>query len=621
MIIVVDMAMEQRVKKNGQINQTSDAADASGLLGILDRVFNVFEKLGEGFWGKQKRLKELRERLVEERFHLAVLGQFKRGKSTLLNAFLGEPFLPTSVVPLTSIPTLLYGGSKRCVRISFQDGRSSEFSDLSSEQASEILSNYATEERNPANKLGVAKVEVEHPSSSLSRGVVMIDTPGIGSTLLHNTEATLNFLPHCDAALFVVSADPPITEVEVEFLKAVRGKVIRLFFVMNKIDYLTEAEKNSAVGYLRKVVREQAGFNGQEPIFCVSARAALQAKLKGTPALWQESGMAQLQASLLDFLAAEKTRTLQLALARKALDVLADAVMRIRLQCHSLRLPLDDLEKRIQIFDAKVREVERERIIVGDLLTGDRKRVTGFLEKQAEELRQKARNHLQEIVTNALEITEEVKAIERSAHDRLAEEIPVFFEGELRSFSNAVELRIQETLRSYQDRADDLIEIVRRSAAELFDVSYHAPDSSGAFARTYEPYWVTHNWDAFIGSIPEGLKDRFLPAGIRQRQIRNRLSKDIEALVVHNVENIRWATLQNLDQSFRRFASELDERLKDTMEATRGAIESAYLRRQQRAETVEPEIDRLKALEGQLDGAERMLVKFVASINKEAISQ
>ena len=57
------------------------------------------------------------------------------------------------------------------------------------------------------------------------------------------------------------------------------------------------------------------------------------------------------------------------------------------------------------------------------------------------------------------------------------------------------------------------------------------------------------------------------------------------------------------------------------MEATRGAIESAYLRRQQRAETVEPEIDRLKVLEGQLDGAERMLVKFVASINKEAVSQ
>ena len=55
-------------------------------------------------------------------------------------------------------------------------------------------------------------------------GQVLIDTPGIGSTFRHNAQATLNFLPQCDAALFLVSADPPITEVEVDFLKEVRGQ-------------------------------------------------------------------------------------------------------------------------------------------------------------------------------------------------------------------------------------------------------------------------------------------------------------------------------------------------------------------------------------------------------------
>ena len=90
------------------------------------------------------------------------------------------------------------------------------------------------------------QVEISHPAAILKHGVVLIDTPGIGSTFTHNTEATLNFLPQCDAALFVVSADPPLTEVEAEFLKEVRSRVSRLFFIFNKVDYLNEQEKRAA---------------------------------------------------------------------------------------------------------------------------------------------------------------------------------------------------------------------------------------------------------------------------------------------------------------------------------------------------------------------------------------
>ncbi|MDN5344604.1 MAG: hypothetical protein PWQ18_715 [Clostridia bacterium] len=100
------------------------------------------------------------------------------------------------------------------------------------------------------NKL--SQVEVFYPSPLLSKGVVLIDTPGIGSTFRHNTEATLNFLPQCDAALFLVSADPPITEVEVEFLKAVRSRVTHLFFILNKVDYLNlEQNQNTVQGITR----------------------------------------------------------------------------------------------------------------------------------------------------------------------------------------------------------------------------------------------------------------------------------------------------------------------------------------------------------------------------------
>lgn len=608
--------MEQNSRRHGCTGQAATTSSGEGLGFILDRLSRVLEDLGEGFLSERNRVTELRGRLTGERFHLAVLGQFKRGKTTLLNAFLGEPLLPTSVVPVTSVPTFLFPGPKRHVRVFLLNGKKIEFPDMSCEGAAEILSNYVTEERNPKNKLGVATVEVEHPSSFLSQGVVMIDTPGIGSTFRHNTEATLNFLPQCDAALFMVSADPPITEVEVEFLKAVKTGVTKIFFIMNKIDYLGEEERIHALDFFKKVLQAQVDFDGRDPVFCLSARQGLQANLSADETLWRKSGLQQVQAHLLDFLAREKTLTLQLALARKALDMAADAMMRIRLQRRSLQMPLHDLEECIQIFEGKIREVERERITTGDLLAGDRKRVVESLEREAEGLRQKAQSHLESILSGALQKAENPNVMERTARDCLAEEIPIFFEEELMLLSRGTDRRVREVLRSYQDRADTLIETIRRTAAELFDIPYRAPDNTGALERTHEPYWVTHDWSTSMNPIPEGFVDRFFPASVREKRIRKRLSGDIWTLVVRNVENIRWATLQNLDQTFRVFSSTLDERLEETVETTHGAIRAAHERRKQQEKTVQPELQRLELKEAELAMLEEALTKVAETAHK-----
>jgi ribosome biogenesis GTPase A len=66
--------------------------------------------------------KYLAQRLMEGRFYVACIGQFKRGKSTLLNALVGDEILPTGVVPVTTVPTVLRYGEKRCARIRFHGG-------------------------------------------------------------------------------------------------------------------------------------------------------------------------------------------------------------------------------------------------------------------------------------------------------------------------------------------------------------------------------------------------------------------------------------------------------------------------------------------------------------------
>lgn len=609
----MDKPRGQDFSEDGCRGYAPTELSADGLIAILDRGVKLLEELGEPFFTDRIRLRELEERLTAERFHLAVLGQFKRGKSTLLNALIGEPLLPTSVVPLTSIPTFLLPGPKRHVRVRFLDGRIEEFADLSGDRAADILANYVTEERNPKNNLRVVAAEVEHPSPLLHIGVVLIDTPGIGSTFRHNTDVTLKFLSQCDSALFVVSGDPPVTEVEVEFLNAVRTKVTRLFFVMNKADYLGDEERSHAVKFFKKVLREECGLNGTEPIFTVSAEQGLQGKLSGDRSLWKKSGLDEFQDHLLNFFVRDKTRTLQVALAKKARDTAADAMMRVRLQCRSLQLPLEDLEKRIGIFEKTIKEMERERLAIGDLLSGERKRTVDFLEAQVKELRRRALRRFEAVARKVLNTAEKADVVKQRVEDSLAEEVPLWFETELGSLSDATGRRIRETLQRFQARADGLIEIIRRAAAELFEIRYVATDSAGAIERTHKPYWVMQNWSTSIGSLPEGLVDHLLPFALRQRRLRKRLTEDIETLVVRNVENIRWATLRNLDDAFRHFSSTLDERLKETAEATRGAMRVAHQRRAQDEATVQPQLRRLEAKAAELMSIEGALNRFADS--------
>ncbi|MFZ1986810.1 MAG: dynamin family protein [Desulfatitalea sp.] len=266
---------------------------------MLGKAADAVAQIGPACTHYSRKLNDLSHRFREGRFHLAVLGQFKRGKSTLLNALTGEAILPVGVVPLTAAPTFIQFGEIPVIRVRYQGDRpAEEYSGASTDARSAYLARFVTEEGNPQNKLNVAEVQVDLPAPILSSGVVLIDTPGIGSTYRHNTTATLNFLRQCDAALFLVSADPPITEVELDFLRQVKEKVPRLFFVLNKIDYLDDRELQQALSFYHRVLTEQAGWDAKFPVFCVSARRGLQARAEQDSQKWADSGMAQLESFL-----------------------------------------------------------------------------------------------------------------------------------------------------------------------------------------------------------------------------------------------------------------------------------------------------------------------------------
>ncbi|NOY52423.1 MAG: Dynamin family protein [Deltaproteobacteria bacterium] len=566
---------------------------APDLITLFERSAELIEKLGDDFLPDEERLAQLRERLEGDRFHLAVLGQFKRGKSTFLNALLGEPLLPTAVVPLTAIPTFLRYGPKRSVWVSFEDGEREECVGCPHDALVELLERHVTEERNPENRLGVTQVDVEHPSGLLSHGVVLIDTPGIGSTFRHNTESTINFLSQCDAAFFIVSADPPITEVEVEFLRAVQGHVKHLFFILNKIDYLSSDERKRCANFLKDVIRKQLSIQEVPEIFPVSGRDGLAARTADDEQGWRESGMEAVETCLTGFLKTEKGAILRQAIAAKAGDLLDDLGGRVRLRRRSLETPLEVLEEKLALFNRQVEEAEGMRRTAGDLLAGDRKRVVEFLEEQSGDLREEARSYFNTLVSRELSDVPSRAGLEERAKKAIEKNIPLFFEKHLGELSRDMEKRIGDLVNLHQGRANELLDTVHRTACELFDLAYTPLKEKGTPDRVRKPYWVTHRWSNRLSSIPTGMLDWVLPRPVLTKQVRKRILAEVEDLLMHNVENLRWATLQNIDRTFRRFVSQLDEHLKRTIEGTRNAILHGRERRKEGRDRVAGEIEEL----------------------------
>ena len=143
------------------------------------------------------RRRNLFARLAEDRFNLAVVGRFSRGKSSLMNAILGSERLPTGVVPLTSVITTVTYGSQERVTLHFRG--TSLFEDIRLDE----LPAYITERGNPGNRRGIEVAEVQLTAAILRHGFHFIDTPGMGSSIIENTRTTEAFIPEADALILV----------------------------------------------------------------------------------------------------------------------------------------------------------------------------------------------------------------------------------------------------------------------------------------------------------------------------------------------------------------------------------------------------------------------------------
>jgi hypothetical protein len=203
-------------------------------------------------------------RVAQGHARVLVLGEAKRGKSTLVNALFGMPLLPTGVLPLTSVATVVVVGPALAAEIRYRDGRSE---DVALEAVAELVS----ERGNPGNARGVDRVLITAPCGVLPVGTEVVDTPGTGSVHAANTGEAQRALSVLDVAVLVVSADPPVSAAELELLGEAMATASRAAVVVNKADVLSEEALGEVVEFTVRVVAERLG--GVVPVFPLSALA------------------------------------------------------------------------------------------------------------------------------------------------------------------------------------------------------------------------------------------------------------------------------------------------------------------------------------------------------------
>ncbi|MDY7008690.1 MAG: dynamin family protein [Cyanobacteriota bacterium] len=347
-------------------------------LGKIAQILETAEFAGKetsGEFGLDREIEDMKassKNLREGVFRLMVLGDMKRGKSTFLNALIGENILPSDVNPCTALLTVLRYGTEKKVTIYFNDGKNPEDLDFQSFKRNYTIDPAEAKKLEKEKKQAFPDVDyavVEYPLPLLEKGVEIVDTPGLNDTEARN-ELSLGYINNCHAILFVMRATQPCTLGERRYLENyIKGRGLSVFFLINGSDQIRESlidpddleELAEAEEKVRKVfhanLAEYCIVDGQdiypERVFEISSLPALRRRIKDGFASLEGTGFPEFMGALNTFLTKERAvqefRQAQ-TLASQANSHVKEAIAR--------RKPL--LDEDVNELKVKINSVEPE---------------------------------------------------------------------------------------------------------------------------------------------------------------------------------------------------------------------------------------------------------------------
>ena len=320
-----------------------------------------------------KSIGETIEKIAKEHFEVAIVGEFKRGKSTLINAMLGQEVLPADVLPATATLNRVTYSEHPYVMVEYKNG-SSERVDINR------LADYVTKLSYESEKTAetVKQATVYYDTAFCKNNVDIIDTPGLNDDE-QMTNVTLSILPEIDAAVFVISANSPFSQFEKEFLekKMLTSDLGRIIFAVNCFGTFSKEDEDRIVETVEKRIgsyvmekakavmgedsKEFAVYKrkiGKPKVIGVYAKKALMAKESGDAAMLEESNFPTFERVLETMLTQERGAITLQILANKIISSGSELINSIIIRENSLMMETDEFMDK---YTAAIEEIDEIR--------------------------------------------------------------------------------------------------------------------------------------------------------------------------------------------------------------------------------------------------------------------
>jgi len=477
-------------------------------------------------------------------------------------------------VPVTAVVTVVRHGEEERARVRFASGdwRAIPVSDLAL---------YVTEEQNPANRKGVAAAEVFVPNSLLATGMCLVDTPGIGSVFLANTETTRAFVPHVDAALVVLGADPPISAEELALVADIGRQCPDLLFALNKADKLAESEGEEATDFTRRVLADRLGRH-DPPLFEVSAteRLADAGPPRGWPGLTDAlAALARRSGSELVRAAEERGFALLAHRLQHQLDEESGALLR----------PVEESERRIEALRSCVADAERALNDLGYLLAAEQERLGRVFAAKREAFIERATPGARVELAPALSTIHVHRGHKlRAKAVDLAQTIAErWLDRWVAEAQPAAESLYVEASQRFVDLANAFLERVAGSGGAAL---------SGLRSRLYYTSLMTYTSQTPLGWFLDLLRSRKRQLRVLERQV----GAYLEMLIFTNAHRIEGDLADRVLESRRRLQFELRTVLAEAATTAERALAHARGLRAEGSQAVEADLQRLAMLGARL---------------------
>lgn len=573
----------------------------SNLHGIIERLSGSVRE------GSAQSLSGIKAKLEEEAFNLVILGQFKRGKSTFINALLGETILPTAIVPLTSVVTILRYGPRLKIEVQYLDDRRESVN-------LEDLPAFITERGNPQNKKGVKEVTVFYPSEYLKGGVRIIDTPGVGSVYRHNTDVAYNYLPFVDAGIFIVSADPPLSESEHQFLKNIRSYVDKLFFVLNKIDQVSDEDRRESLEFTARILEQDVG-NARVKIQPLSARWALDGKKGGDDMMVRRSLLPDFERQLQDFLVNEKGKVFLTSVINSLLKLVSDETVSFQLEQEAIKLPLHDLTAKIARFEEEMKIIAKDREHNRYMLSGYLKKMGSRLDEEIDAFKR------QSLPALLRDIEEEYNRQVRQGGGNLREDLEGFVFGKIQEIFTAWRQQLTEKIAAQLEEAhgwfavktNETIERILLLTGDIFDLKLKPFTSVDTLSKKSDFYFLFKDDPVGLELVQLAVTSA-LPGFIAKKMILKKMRETVTELLDRHCGRVRYDLSKRLSSTVLDFQDALNEKIDMTLEGIRISFQKALTLHQSSKVDVEKNLSELSYRLAFISGLYNELLAVSAAI-------